>query len=213
MKTKVLIISVIDFPNKKLSYSHSRSVFSPKERLEQVKKTVNSIKDKLLESEIYLIEAGNKNYESEFKYTNLNYIYCGNKYFIKKAISSPYKAIGEIFSLLYGIKNISKENEPFLIFKISGRYFLNDNFDINKWSIKKFNFKEAVGTYSTRLYLLPSKYLSFYKIILLLSIPLSLINVSIEKTLYILMPGKLVQKIEILGMGGNIATNGNIINE
>ena len=44
MKNIVLITSVIDTPKKPLSYCETRSVFNRKERFEQTKQTIESVK-------------------------------------------------------------------------------------------------------------------------------------------------------------------------
>tara|TARA_B110000208_G_C11756952_1_gene425495 strand:+ start:1233 stop:1397 length:165 start_codon:yes stop_codon:yes gene_type:complete len=48
----ILITSIINTPNKPLSYSKIRSVFTRKERFEQTKKTIQSIKEKIPEYKI-----------------------------------------------------------------------------------------------------------------------------------------------------------------
>ena len=61
----ILVTSVINTPNKALSYSKIRSVFSRKERLEQTKKTINSIKHYIPDHKIFLVECSDFTEEEE----------------------------------------------------------------------------------------------------------------------------------------------------
>ena len=56
MNNLVLITSVINTPNKPLSYSNVRSVFTREERYEQTKKTINSIKEKIPDCKLMIVE-------------------------------------------------------------------------------------------------------------------------------------------------------------
>lgn len=56
MNNIILITSVINTPNKPLSYSKTRSVYNRNERFEQTKKTIQSVKEKLPNIKIMIVE-------------------------------------------------------------------------------------------------------------------------------------------------------------
>lgn len=144
-KEIVLITSVIDTPNKPLSYSKRRSVFTRHERFEQTKKTIFSIKEKIPNASIILVECSDFN-EKESLFFNNNCDYVLNlweKKYLHDNIFGISKSLGEgtmtIQGLLY-LKNINIGYD--YLYKISGRYWLNDNFkltQINTNVYKKIN--------------------------------------------------------------------------
>ena len=56
MKNITLITSVIDTPNIPLSYTPIRSLFTKEIRFEQLKKTIATIREKIPDNQIILIE-------------------------------------------------------------------------------------------------------------------------------------------------------------
>ena len=58
MRNLVIITSIIEMPNKPLSYSKTRSIFSNDERFEQTKKTIETIKGRMEDVAILIIECG-----------------------------------------------------------------------------------------------------------------------------------------------------------
>jgi hypothetical protein len=65
MANLVLITSIVNTPNKPLSYTNTRSVFSRKERFEQTKLTIQSIKNKIPNNKILLVECSDFNEEEK----------------------------------------------------------------------------------------------------------------------------------------------------
>ena len=56
MDNLVLITSIINTPKTPLSYSKIRSVYTRNERFEQTKKTIESIKEKIPNHKILIVE-------------------------------------------------------------------------------------------------------------------------------------------------------------
>ena len=56
MKNITLITSIIDTPNLPLSYTNCRSVFTKQQRFEQTQNTIASIREKIPDNKIILIE-------------------------------------------------------------------------------------------------------------------------------------------------------------
>ena len=71
MANIVLITSVINTPNRPLSYTKIRSVFSRNERFEQTKETVYSIQKYLPDSKIIMVECSNLTEEENDFLTNI----------------------------------------------------------------------------------------------------------------------------------------------
>lgn len=127
----VLITSVCYTPNIPLSYSKVRSVFTPKERFEQLLETIESIREKIPDSFIFLVEyspfteeesniLNNKcNHVENLWDTGLN---------LDKEIYCLYKGYSERFKTLHALKVIYRMYSVDKIFKISARYKYTDNF-------------------------------------------------------------------------------------
>ena len=210
-KTIVIITSVISFVEKKLSYAEKRSVFSPRERLEQTKKTIASIREKIPEAKIILCEQGISAESAAELATLVDYYeYIGNNFLVRKATDSSFKGLGEAIGLLHASTLIPKDAAR--IFKISGRYYLNENFDENLWH-GDFVIKKYSDTMSTRLYYFNKNMLGAWKRALYLSVPFLLLNRSIEKTLLWFIPKRLIQTIDTLGVSGAIGVNNETITE
>jgi len=214
MKTYFIIISVIDFPNKKLSYSPIRSIYSKEERLIQTKQSVESILQYSPESEITLLEIGLTDYKKEFSDFNnkIQYTYVGNNKIIKQAVQSKFKALGEVFAMFYILLYLVRDPKA-LYFKLSGRYALNKNFQRVQWHGNRFNFNEKEKMYSTRLYGFPGGYKFFLFFVLLISLPIVLLNLSIEKILNILIPRRYIFLQDTIGISGSIGINKHPIDE
>jgi len=111
------------------------SVYNRDERFLQTKKTLNTVKEKIKNNFIILIE------KTKLTEDELNYFYSNcniiineyeNKEFVNN-INHPNKSFGERCYLLKCIDYINNNKELFSkvknIFKVSGRYFLDDKFD------------------------------------------------------------------------------------
>jgi hypothetical protein len=161
MNNLVLVTSVICTPNTPLSYISTRSVYTHDERFEQTKKTIETIKQKIPNSKILIVECSNLNEEqNEYLKNNVDYFIniindcdkCNNIY-------SKSKSLGEGTMTLYAIKYIIDNNIEFKkLIKISGRYWLSENFDNNKFINNDIVIKyidDNIDNVFTALYQLP----------------------------------------------------------
>jgi mannosyltransferase OCH1-like enzyme len=133
-KNIFIITSILNCTNLELSYSKKRTVFSFRSRLRQTIKTIESIRKYYKDCDILLCDCSDLcNYKTEeLEISNMvDYYY--NFYdndVIKEAVNGIYKGHGESMILLKALEIINDLNESYkYIFKISGRYYLNDNFD------------------------------------------------------------------------------------
>jgi hypothetical protein len=154
-------------PNLPLSYTNVRSVYNYKERFEQTQRTINSIRDKIPNSIIFLIECSLLN-ENERKYLKENTDIFINLYDLDNTaliddIYSLSKSLGEGTITIYALEYLIKNNIIFdNFYKLSGRYWLNNNFNYqifnnDKIIIKKIN--NNMHNLITILYKLPKKYI------------------------------------------------------
>ena len=171
MENLVLITSVINTPNNPLSYSETRSVFTRIERFEQTKKTIESIKEKIPNHKILLVECSdfNENEKIYFEST-CNYILnLWNDKNLHDLIFGKSKALGEgtltikAFEYIYNNKLIFDN-----LFKISGRYWLSDKFDFNNFNNNNLVFKKInnnIDNIFTALYKIPYNILEQLKLL------------------------------------------------
>jgi hypothetical protein len=134
-----LISSVINISSNHFSYTNTRSVFTREERYDQTKRTIETIKEKIPNNKIMLIECSKLN-EEETNYINENVDYFFNlndlnDEDILSKVNHYSKSLGEGTLTIYALRYLFMNNIPFdNLFKISGRYWLNDHFDYSDYS-------------------------------------------------------------------------------
>ena len=166
----VIISSIINTPGTPLSYTNTRSVFTSTDRFEQTKKTIQSIKSKIPNCIILLVECSELSGDMlEYFQTNVSIflnVYDDDK--LRTNIFSQSKSLGEstqiIHALQYIIDHMDMSNIS-SITKISGRYWLSDTFDYTmfeneKWIVKAIQSNE--DNILTALYKLPIRYIHHY---------------------------------------------------
>lgn len=142
MKNLIIITSVINTSSDRLSYA-KRSIYSKKDRYNQTLNTIKSCKN-IKDYEILFIETSKINNEEESNIINLvdYYFNFNSDDEIQKIIDGPIKGKAESTQIWNGIKkiNINKYDN---IFKISGRYWLNENFIYSNYENNLNIFKEG----------------------------------------------------------------------
>jgi len=145
MQNLVFITPVICIQNTPLSYTNTRSVYSHAERFEQTKTTIETVKAKIPNLKIFIVECSELDQEqTEYLTTHSDYFL--NLYkndFIRNCTTGISKSLGEgmmtICALNYIIdNNIEYDN----LIKISGRYWLS-----NKFEYTNFNNNDIVIKY------------------------------------------------------------------
>lgn len=136
MKNLILITSIIKPPNTPLSYINTRSVFSSDERFEQTKKTIKTIREKIPNSIILIVECSELSKEQyDYFYNNCDYVL--NLIKNRNAVNNIYsisKSLGEGTMTIEAINYINQHNIEFdNLFKITGRYWLSNNFNYNNF--------------------------------------------------------------------------------
>jgi hypothetical protein len=132
----------------------SASAYSVKERIEQTHKTLKSIRSKCPSAKIFFVE-GSETDISELNFDYDELIRPAKDFEAKKLIYSMPKSPGECVMMIYTANAVALE-EYDLVFKMSGRYTLTDNFDVNNFSLEKFTFYDHIQWgYETTLYSFP----------------------------------------------------------
>ena len=133
MQNITLITSVIDPPDLPLSYTKCRSVFNKEERFAQTKKTISSIRQKIPNNKIFVVECSpvsetERNYLNEHADIFINIYDTGNKNLINRMFTKS-KSMGEGTMTIIALQYLFDNNIKFdNFFKCSGRYWLNDSF-------------------------------------------------------------------------------------
>tara|TARA_B100000900_G_C20594910_1_gene723009 strand:+ start:2505 stop:3173 length:669 start_codon:yes stop_codon:yes gene_type:complete len=133
-KNLILITSIVNTIHSPLSYTKTRSVFTRYERFEQTKNTIFSIQKYIPNYKILLVECSHFSQdENEFFYNNCDYVInLVNDLNSIKYINSPAKAAGEGTMTKKALEFIINNDIKFdNLFKITGRYNINDKFNYN----------------------------------------------------------------------------------
>jgi hypothetical protein len=205
-----IVTSVINTGNRSWSYYPKRSLFNPKERFEQTIKTLESIRIYSSKSKILLVEGGEL---EEDKYNQLK-ILCDYTYYLgddpetkQNCILSNCKGLGDSWLIGKGLEFIKNNNLMARnIYKVSGRYRLNENFKSDNISNDLPTFVNVhPKTYCTFCFSVPYRLLDDYYNIIKKVIDIMKVrtNISIE----VLLPSYFDNKhvIKVMGAEGLIA--------
>jgi len=218
----IIITSVINCVKNKLSYFETRSIFSVKERYKQTLKSIESIREKMPQCKIFFCECSNmkenENYESYEKNIIEKVDYYANFYdidSIKKAVNSEFKGYGEACILLKAfdvISELESKEELLLknIFKLSGRYFLNEDFNLELYNNFNNNFcywDNSTVSLCSIFYKIKINHFELFKECLEKSIIELKNNASIEICLYKYFSTS-NQILEKMNISGYLATEG-----
>ena len=206
----VIITSVINISKDPLDYSRVRSVYTPEERYTQVIKTIENINGKIENSDILFLESSEIDIEKENTIKDMvdHYVKLTDDK-IKKVIDGQFKASAESTQILEGLKRIDI-NKYHNIYKISGRYSLNDNFDYMKYDNDHNIFFETSDglKIATVFYKINKKYIdTFISTLEYCSNSKNMLEMEFKNSFV-----DEYKKIEVLGVEGNVSVDGNYIN-
>jgi hypothetical protein len=204
-----IITSVICTSTAAWSYTNERSCFNHQERFEQTLNSIASIKKYSPSSKILLVECSplTTNMTNEL-IKNVDYfIQTYDNEDIRQAChESNKKGFGEVKKLEFVCKYITDNKIAFRrLFKLSGRYFLNESFDNTKFADDKYTFRTYPSCICTVLYSVPYSLFSNFteQIIYCCGFYKTNLPTGLETFLpYRCMPR---YHIEQLGVSGNVA--------
>jgi hypothetical protein len=159
-----LITSVINPSNKPLSYTANRSIYTTEERFEQTLTTIESIRLKVPNAYIYLVDGSiiSDHMTNKIKSVVDQYLNLSNNPTAMAEIDHPYKSRGEATEILYGLRSIPDNLQYDNLFKISGRYYLDDNFLLENYMNEHNIFQLCGDRYATTLYKIHKSHLPIY---------------------------------------------------
>jgi len=181
-----------------------RTIFTPEERLSQTLSTLKNVRDKIPNSIIILLEGSNISTEfmhALYKYVDHLILYSYDPE-INFYVNNPNKSFGEVYKLLSVVNKLQKYDFD-KIFKISGRYYLNENFNINNFTNESISGKIIGDAFFTSLYSVPKKEFVEYKRLLELFLQNNCPSIDIEHHIqYFYKNIKNVENIDVIGLEG-----------
>jgi hypothetical protein len=221
----VLITSKIIVSNNSFSYVQKRSIYTIETRFKQTIETIESIRKNIPNACIFLID--DSNFEKSFVYmhsklndicdvfinpltdSNLSYYTNVNK----------HKSIAEGYQIIYFLDIFNKLNIKYdRFFKISGRYIINNSFNINTYITNNIIFSHDQKLnflyYYTCFYMIPyqkfNMYTNAYKILYINKHNEEFIENNIEFILPMLLKLENIKLIHNLGITQRIAVRDEI---
>lgn len=226
----VLVTSVIHTVSSPLRFAygdnkeHSRSLFTHEERLDQTIKTVESIKKKIPNACIVLLEGSVLTDEEQHKLFDVG---CDHMYNVhddlENVINSPYKSFAEVNMMLHFLNSqwfLDNRNNFETFSKMSGRYQLTDNFHFDKYPITSV-VAQCADRCNTRYYRIPINMMDEFVDILksalkdpdFASYQSEIEDFNIYKRFRDQSRVVIVKKPELLGVGGLIAPYKRVIED
>lgn len=214
-KNLVIITSVINTSQNKLSYTKTRSIYTHEQRFKQTCETIQSIKKYIPNSFIVLLECGNicENYKKILKdecdiFINYNI----NKTINNIVHTSIYKGYSEI-TVISAFLNDNDISFFDSMYKISGRYCLNNNFHYNNYNnelncFKTINSKKIMsGIHTSTVFykITKSSFLEYIEALKQYKLQV-LKGSAIERIITTRI--KNIKIVEPLGVQGNMSVNG-----
>jgi hypothetical protein len=197
--------------------------FSPDERYTQTLYTFQTIREKIPNSCIVLIEGSQitQNQKENFSKAVDHFILCSDDEDVKRYVYDTRNiGIGECKLLEIGMKFILEQKiRAKMCMKISARYYLNENFILSNYDPSRYNFRHHFDefvqqdVYTTGLFVVPMKNIPDFIQILHIMMGIISYNSMVEREYYNLISREHVNDIEILGLGGQLNYNGKLIHE
>jgi hypothetical protein len=211
-----LINSVINTGNSPWSYTHVRSFFSAEDRYQQTLQSIRSVRKYMPNAKILLMECSSLTEEqTQTLKQSVEYFknLVDNEEACQCVLQTEKKGLGECYQTKAAVEFIFEHTLKFKrLFKLSGRYSLNDEFDETKYSNTTFTFKQrvkqVVPSHSTVIYSLPQALVEHYYYCLCLSYNFYMTdqNRGWEEVLPPLLEPKI--ELERMGAEGLVAVNG-----
>ena len=160
MKNCVLITSVIEPDTAPLDYSPTRSVYTPQERYDQTLLTIESVKKHIPDTDVVIVECSPPGGMLESLASSVTALI--NLYPNDTVRKSLYKGLSEAVMLEAGLSFLV--GKPYKnIFKITGRYQLNEQFNYSLWdndhiiALTTDIYGRLEGSVHTFLYKIPGR--------------------------------------------------------
>ncbi len=203
----VVITSVCIPVEKSLTYSGTRSAFAPDERIAQTLATVESVRARLPDAVIVLVEAGQQTSALEpLKQAVDQYIDVGARTLVRRVVDGPFKSLGEAIMLIAAHAQLPRAA---YYWKLTGRYLVTDQFRREDWRVAGFSWKLLKDAYvSTRLYGVHGDSRAAWLAALVRGLALGRLDYPIEHTLYRYTDKASHHYLTSTGLAGTDGVNG-----
>ena len=203
----IIITSVINISRNPLDYTKTRSVFSTQERYIQTILTIKSL-NKMTNRKILFIEGSeiDKEYENTIRSNVDFFIQIKNDHRLKPIIDGLSKGSAEASLTIEALKCINIE-EYDNVFKISGRYRLNDSYRESIFEEKLSIFKLSGGSYCTTLYKINKKDYDLY----IKTLDKAFESGKMYEIVFFDAFFKIAKEVDNLGVSGEVSVDGNHI--
>lgn len=207
-----VITSVIYTGQKPWSYT-VRSVYSPDERFEQTLETIASIRLRAPRAKILLAEGSQVTDEQRARFEEVVDIFLSlsqNTDVRLACLDSEKKGFGEAVLTRYALNYVRQHKVPFeRMFKISGRYALNNAFVSSDFSRSQFTFKSSPTetSISTVLFSIPRGHINTFSTII--DDTIAYYNTHAPTGYETIVPQKCIPRsdIPVVGAQGYVAVN------
>lgn len=215
-----IVTSILRTPDTPLSYTNTRTIYTPQQRFEQTKRSIQSIRDHIPDAYIILVECSKLLDEETDYFTSSvdNMINLYDDEWSRNAVYSSSKSFGEWAMMKSAFQYILNCNIQFeSVYKLSGRYWITERFDYPKIQQERnAALRVPCGIVSTRLYKLEPSSVAAFNSFLESSIS-EMLNYKSFEDLFgeflTTLPSNSVKYVAVIGVAGNVAICGSLIDE
>jgi hypothetical protein len=212
------------------------SIYTPEERFEQTIGSIESVQKLAPNSKIYLFDSSVESVpiiqQKTIEDKSVIFHYTGEDDTMKQMTMRGLKNFAETYSFILFFRWLKLTNSLVTanrIYKLSGRYQLNENFDYNLRPENSFVFKKSVKSwmseeqckftgvdrvYDTRLWHMDFKLIdTFYDSLMYIFNDSYTLGIDVEHSFYKHLHKYNVTEVDVIGVQGNKAPNGEYVNE
>lgn len=210
------------------------SIYTDQERFEQTVETVKSIQKFCPSNKTYIIDVSTENgyvqYLEKLANMGTSVIYLGDHPDIRHFSKHGMRSQGELIALMTFLEWFKNNGvKAKRVYKISGRYQLNENFNLGLEYKDSFVFLKSFSSwmsgeeqertqmkkfYETRLYHMDYNLLDTYNTCMMKVLEYCMtLGVNIEHAIYYAMQGQNIVELDKVGLVGNIAPSGELKDE
>lgn len=175
-------------------------------------KTIATIRQRIPTANVLLLEMGKeKNISTQLTNAADKYVYIGDKSLVRWAVNGRLRGLGEAMGLIIAAKELDTRASYY--FKMSGRYFLNNEFRMSDWKGEQLVARKYGDGISTRLYGFDQSLFRNWQKALRQSLPQLYRGRSIEDVFPLKFGIKRIHDIGKLGISGYVAPDGSLLEE
>jgi len=208
-----LITSTINTSPRHLGENTSlvRSVYSPDQRFNQTLKTIESIRQRVPDARVLLLENSTllAHQHSVLESVCDQLILFSEDTVAVTLRDGRNKGAAEAYLLMNALL-LLKDYDFKILFKLSGRYSLSERFDIERFPLDRFGFLKSAGVVSTRLYSVPRNLCRLYERQLSASFLATRFGVSIEDVIARGLKTNQVKFLDPIGVSGPLAVDSGV---